>query len=342
MKRITYEIILRAAEPIAHHSETLGNAQVLMRQKVRQPDGDFARVPVVTGDTMRHKLREAAAYATLDAAGMLEGRPVLSESALRLLFAGGAIVAGSDGSTVKLDDYARMVDLFPPLALLGGCAGGRCIPGRMQVGPAVLICEEARALLPEWAVEYSYAEAEVPQAERAGLLGRELPGAREHVEVETRVRMDPMLSPSHRRLLTDESRAKVEGRLLARSEADGDARKVEASKSAMMPRSYEVVSAGSLWWWSVSATTYGELDEGCLHTMLAAALYEMRVGGKQATGHGLMRAVHAREGGWLRPREQAVGAINPNAFERLHGAAYRAHVEERGEQLREWLESVKA
>jgi len=343
MMQLTYEILLQAMEPIAHSSETIGNVQIAMRQPVRQPDGRFAAVPVITGATMRHRLREASAYATMDAAGLLDGRPVLTEAALRLLFAGGSL-GGSSGTTVRLDDYAEMVDVFPPLGLLGGCAGWRIVPGRVQCCAAVLVCEDARPVLPDWAVEWVHSAGDVPEPERAGLLERPLPSARHHVAVETRVRMDPMLSPSHRRLLTDEARATVEGRLLAHEDAadQADHAAAERTKSALMPHSYEVVSSGSLFWWRVSATTYGELDEGCFHTMLATALYDCRVGGKQGTGHGLIRAVHAREGGWLRPSEQAVGAINPNAFERLGGAAYRAHVSERAERLRAWLDGVQA
>ncbi|MGH8630893.1 MAG: hypothetical protein ACREU7_09045, partial [Burkholderiales bacterium] len=116
MERKRLEFILEARSPIAHHQETFGNTAVLMRQKVRQPDGSFAAVPIITGDTMRHGLREAGTYCLLDCAGLLG--EALTEQALRLLFAGG-MVTGS-GSVVKLDEYREMVDLVPTLALLGG------------------------------------------------------------------------------------------------------------------------------------------------------------------------------------------------------------------------------
>ena len=69
MERHQIEIILRAAQPIAHAEGTVGNTQTIMRRKVRQPDGRFTRVPYVTGDTMRHGLREAGAYSLHEAAG---------------------------------------------------------------------------------------------------------------------------------------------------------------------------------------------------------------------------------------------------------------------------------
>jgi hypothetical protein len=69
-EKVRWEFILEAQEPIAHHSESMGNTAIAMRQKTRLADGSFVSVPIITGDTIRHQLREAASYALLDAAGM--------------------------------------------------------------------------------------------------------------------------------------------------------------------------------------------------------------------------------------------------------------------------------
>ena len=74
MQRHRYEFVLEAAQPIAHLAENIGNEGVLMRRKVRTADGSFASVPMVTADTMRHGMREAAAYMFLDAAGWSAGK----------------------------------------------------------------------------------------------------------------------------------------------------------------------------------------------------------------------------------------------------------------------------
>jgi len=73
----------------------------ILRQLVLQPNGTRAKVQIVTGDTMRHGLREASSYMLLEAAGLLDQK--LTEEALRLLFSGG-MVTGSSGSGVKLDE----------------------------------------------------------------------------------------------------------------------------------------------------------------------------------------------------------------------------------------------
>jgi len=320
------ELILEAQQPIAHHAETIGNTSVLMREKVRLPDGGWANVPMVTGDSMRHGLREAAAMALLDSAGLLGEQ--LSESALVLLF-GGGVIAGSPGSATKLKDYREMVDLLPPLALLGGCAQNRAIPGRMMVDPARLVCQETAHLLPEWVVEWV-------RAERGSLHS-----CRAHVEEEQRVRMDPRLDPGKRQLLAPGERSGIEARLIASEAASesGDAVAKDAAKSSMMPRRYEVVASGSIFAWSVTATCYSDLDTDSLWVMIATFLRDARVGGKRGTGHGHLRAVAARNV-TLAPFRDRTDTLDVSSMR--VGDLFRSHVAERADAIKSFLGSVLA
>lgn len=329
METRRYEFILRADSPIAHHSESVGNAAIAMRKKVRQPDGSFASVPCVTGDTMRHGLREAASYCLLDAAGMLAA-PDLSEAACRLLFAGG-MVTGSAGGAVKLSEYHEMVDLVPPLSLLGGCAQNRVIPGHMQVSYAELICEEQRHMLPSWVLEYAEADGAVVSSCRA------------HLEEAVRVRMDPMLDPGKRALLTAGEREAVDRKLLASETASEmrDAAAKDESKSSMMPRSFERIVQGSLFYWHVTADCYSELEIDTFTTMCAAFLARARVGGKRGTGHGVLVPVAGRDVTLLRPRDAAT-TIDPAALAGRAGTLFRAHVAERKDRIRDFLREVAA
>lgn len=328
MKQIRYEFILQAAQPLAHHSETFGNTAICMRRKMRQPDGSFASIPILTGDTLRHGLREASAYALLDAAGLLD-EAKLSEAALRLLFAGG-MITGSDGGAVKLDGYREMVELCPPLALLGGCAQNRSIPGRLFVDDAVLICDETRHLWSPWVAEYMASEGVATDTHRA------------HVEEVQRVRMDPALVPHHRALLTDGGDAIV--KRLGKSEkasAAKDAIAKDEAKSTMLPRRFETVVAGSLFTWGIQATCMTELDVDTLHMMIAAFLSRAVVGGKRATGHGHIVPIAARDITILRPADtgQVVELVGPG---QRAGERFRAHVRERAERVRTWLAGVDA
>lgn len=321
------DLLLRAEEPIAHHEGSVGNVSVVMRRTVFLPNGRKTKVPIVTADTIRHGLREASALATLEAAGLLDA--LHGENALRLLFSGGQMLKSTNG--LRLDDYREMCELFPPLALLGGCAGNRIIPGRLSVSDAWLVCEESRHRLPEWVGEMLDED------------GVQCNGARAHVERVQRVRMDPMLQPQHRALLHAGERERVEGQLVASDEAsrnEDDGGKLR-TKSTMLPFSFETISAGSLFHARVDARTTNLLEADTLAVMLAAWLHNARVGGKKGTGHGLLKLVAAR--GFERSEVTgptlhalALGSV-PAEVER-----YRAHLATRSDRLREWLSTVQA
>lgn len=328
MRQKRFEFILEAVQPIAHHSESFGNTSVLMRQQVRQPDGAFVDVPIITGDTMRHGLREASAMCLLEAAGLEDAE--LTEGALRLLFAGGMIrKKGSAGSTVDLGAYHEMCDVMPPLALLGGCTQNRMIPGRMEVDAAYLLCEEVEHLLSDWCREW-VRDSRV-----------ELQSCRASVEEVQRVRMDPTLDPRKQKLLASGDREEVQGRLLASEEAsaEGDHAKAEDVKSSMMPRRFERLVQGSLLWWSVDATLHSDLEEDTLLVMLASFLRDGRVGGKKGTGHGKIRPLVGRNVKVARFDEQV------ETLELSKGKVgddFRDHVRERSDRIEQFLAEVVA
>lgn len=319
------EFLLRAETPIAHHEGVFGNHAVVMRRKIRQPDGTFSDVPIVSSDTMRHGLREAGTLAFLDAAG-LSGE-CLSQSALRLLFSGGMVTGRGDGGAINLDQYRELCELVPPLALLGGCASNRIIPGRLWVDEATLVCDETAGWVPEWAREHCG--------------GFSL--ARGHIEEVQRVRMDPLLDPVKRLLLTNAEQVNA-NKLLRASEtanADDDAIDRHANKSTMLPRTFERLAQGSLFSWSLVAELRTDLEEDTLMTMLGVFLARPVVGGKKGTGHGLLRAVAARDIALAKPSERT-SALDTTALSGRVGSLFRAHVKERAERIKSFLSSVEA
>jgi len=322
-----YGFILEATSPVAHHEESLGNISTFMRRKVRQRDGTWTRVCYVTGDTMRHGLREAAAYAFLDAAGLLSAS--LNEGAIRLLFSGGMITGKGDASVVNMDRFREMCSLCPPLGLLGGCADNRSIPGRLTVDEAMLICSEQDAYLPAWVKEHVSAQA----------LGSQ----REHLEEVQRVRMDPSLDPAKRALMLPDAQVEVSRRLGASEAAHtaDDAVAKDATKSTMMPRKFERLAQGSQFYWRVTCHCLSDLDVDTFHVMIGAFLSRCSVGGKKGTGHGQLRCVAARDIQIARPKEQAsvvdVSELGPRV-----GSLFFEHVKAHREQISQWIQSINA
>lgn len=327
-----YEFLLRAEQPIAHHSENDGNEAIAFRRSFRTKSG-WVQIPIVTADTMRHGMREAAAFAVLSAANMLTSAN-LSEAAIRLLFAGGMVTGRGDAGTISLDRYRELCELVPTMALFGGCCDNRVIPGRLIVEDAVLVCaeiaDERHGYLPQWVVQ---------QAEET--VGVDL--SVHHVEDQQRVRMDPTMHPERRLLMSPDAQVKVTNRLAASEQAhvENDALAREETKSSMMPRRFEEVKAGSLFAWAIEATTYNPLDVDVLNMAATAFLANARVGGKKGIGRGLLRPVDARNITITRPTEERT-PVDALALAPRVGEVFRAHVADRADRIREFLRGANA
>lgn len=333
MKTIRYEFILRALQPINHQSETVGNEGVIMREPIRLPGGRYADVPIITGDTCRSGLRRAAAWALLDAAGLIE-HPCLGEAAIRLLFAGGMVTGKGSASNINLDTYRRLTELVPSMKLLGGCSDSRVIPGMSEVDVALLLCRET---------EWHFREYSPWMLDWLAANGEPLNPARMDVEEEQRVRMDPALVPELRQLMNADAQVSVNRRLQSSEAAhttDDAAGQIEA-KSTMMPRRFEVVKRGALFGWGLQCRTYTPLDEDTLNVAVAAWLSDARVGGKKGTGHGLMRPIPgAARNITVQPISRSMDSLALDGM-RI-GDLFRAHVSERRDAIREMLATVDA
>lgn len=331
------EVLLEAEQPVKHLAESLGNSAYLNARLVRQPTGGFARVPEVSGDTMRHGLRAAAAAFALRRA-FPDGKVELTEAAVRLLFAGGMVTGNGDSKSIKFGEYRKMVELLPHLGLLGGCAQNRTIPGRVDVDPATLVCAETAHAMPAWALAACEEEYGAPHRETF----------RAYVEEVQRVRMDPMLVPTLRGMLSPDDADRIDRQLEAseRASADGNDAARLASKSAMMPRRYERLVQGSVFYWSVGVTLATELDEDVFYTMFCAFAADMVVGGGRATGHGRLKILRLNRAVVRGPGELPVAgapeAVGLSSLRPRVGELLGAHLDERAEKVREFLRAVDA
>lgn len=327
MQQTRFEMIVRAVEPICHAQETIGNQSIFARKTVRLRGGDRVQVPYISGDAIRHQLREAAAYGTLHAAGLLDD-PQLSEGALRLMFNGGMVTGRGDASVINMDRYRELVALFPPLALLGGCTDNRPVPGQINVDEGNLICAEMVHLMPPWVTEWLKSN------------GERIESCRASVEEVQRVRMDATLFPEKVKLLSDNARANVQGRML-KSEAaheSADSKAKAESKSAMMPRTHERLVQGTLLWVGIEARTYTDLEWDCFCYAVACLLSNFRVGGKAGTGHGRLEFV-AGSRIHFNPGTVQADAVGSELAPKT-GELYKAHVASRKDELKAWLQSA--
>ena len=327
MQTTQWQMILRALDPIAHAQGTIGNKSMIMTKKIGMPDGTIEEVPYLTGDCLRHGLRETSAYATLHAADMLDD-PQLDRGALRFLFNGGTITGKGDSSTFKVDKYRELVALFPPLALFGGCTDARALPGQLDVWEGNLVCLETMHLLPTWVADWAKQNLKETQP------------AWELVEEVQRVRMDPELLPEKVKLLTEADQIIVHNKAAAMEVArsNDDAIAIKENKSGMLPRIHERFLQGSLFCWGVTGRTYTDLELDAFSYIMACYLANMKVGAMARSGHGRLQVVEGR-----RIHQEPLGSNFDALDTQLTagiGSLYRSHVAARKDDLKQWLTSA--
>lgn len=324
MLQTRYEFIVRAAQPIAHSSGSKGNISLAMSKKVRIPGGRKVLMPYITGDTGRHRLREAATYGTLHAAGILDD-PKLSEGASRLLFNGGAVTKKGDAAVVNLDRWRELVALFPPLAILGGCTDNRPMPGQLKFDEGNLICAERRHLIPPWILKWCEANEEP------------LDSYRDCLELVTRTRMDAMLDPAKVKLLSPDAQVRVNERLLLSEKAHetGDTKLAKETKSNMMPRQHQRIIEGTLMYFAVQCDTYSDVEFDAFNFSVGCLLNNFAVGGKQAQGHGRLEFLSGARISF-QPSSGTLESVGAELAPKV-GDLYRAYVTDRKEALADWL-----
>jgi len=154
--------------------------------------------------------------------------------------------------------------------------------------------------------------------------------------------MDPTLNPEKRKLLTDGDRQAVEHKML-RSEAGHDAAdhaQIAEAKSSMMPRRFERIAQGSLFFWGCEARVYSDLELDTFNVAVASFLRNAQVGGKRGTGHGTLKPVAAWNIKLNRPSD-AIDNIETGLAPRV-GELFRAHVAERRGRIEKMLAEVDA
>jgi hypothetical protein len=134
-----------AIDGIHHGAGTSGNTVVLRRQEVPRDDGTVDTVPFVSGNSIRHMLRNAGVLYALEAMGVEFSS--LSKGVVDLLFSGGSL---GGKNSLTLAKAKRIEELFPILSLLGYSAGSSIRAGRVEVHHLHLVCEENLFRMPDF------------------------------------------------------------------------------------------------------------------------------------------------------------------------------------------------
>lgn len=125
--------IATALSSIAHGGETRGTITLLRRELIAQSDGELQPVPVISGNSLRGRLRRIGEELLRDILGY-EGQLTLAAAhALR----GGGALAKTSSEPLSGDRLRTVRELLPHLGVFGAAAGGRIIDGALQVGKLI-------------------------------------------------------------------------------------------------------------------------------------------------------------------------------------------------------------
>ncbi len=138
---ITWSGTITATSSIAHAGESRGIIAMLRREQVIQPDSSMAQVPIISGNSVRGRLRRLAEEMLRD---VLQYEGQLTISAAHALRAGGSLT--KVGEPLSGSRLAHIRAHIPLIGVFGAAAGGRVIDGCLNVGKLVPLVTETNHL----------------------------------------------------------------------------------------------------------------------------------------------------------------------------------------------------
>lgn len=284
------EIIATALEPIVHGAGNAGNTQLLRRRPWWYVDdrgvATEAHLPFVSGNSVKHRIRDGAVRYALDAMGVEDGSRTKAE--IDLLFSGGHL--NKSGAAVDLSQARKLAELFPALSLCGYSAGNAMEESKISVDPLNLVCRENRDRMP----------AELREHPMAAVYSDAL------CSEEFGTRHDKATSAIGRRWLTAGASADVAERktkLLGAAKKkgkpaeDAPANAEEArGDSAQMIYETQVISAGAVLWGAVRMADLTDNERAALASAFHYAStgridkdIVMGIGAKNSVGYGAIK-----------------------------------------------------
>lgn len=249
------DFIATAIDAIHHGAGTSGNTSLLRTQEITTPDGEEVRVPFVSGNSIKHMIRQAGVEYSLAAMSVSDG--TLSKSVVDLLFSGGHLSKSS--ASINLSRARQIAELFPMLGVCGYSAGNYMAHSKLAVDNVHLVCAENLFRLPTIA-------RDTPQAkQRASMFRGEDFGTRHEA---TR-------SPHVARLLTDGARLALEGRVsdaLAAAVEHGESTAKDV-ESTQMIYEFQVIKPGAVMFGGLNYRDLNGLELAALKAALSQACH---------------------------------------------------------------------
>jgi hypothetical protein len=249
--------------PLSHIGESISTVAYLVQEPILQEDGRVEEVFVYAGNAWRGQLRDLAAEYLLEGLGA----PTLPLPAFHLLFAGGAI--GGEQST-NIEQARQLRRALPIIALFGGGIGNQILPGKLRVRQCYPACREALRVLPPALHEHA-----------RGVSYKSLTFSKQYT------RRDDAKDARYEGHLLAPSRP-AQAALLPSEEGSQSRRGAREEPPQQMRYELELLAPGAVLSTGIDVLDCTEVELGCLVSALHRFARSPHIGGKAATGHGLV------------------------------------------------------
>lgn len=253
MKTYILEGIVTALSSITHNGgEKNGTVTQFRREKLIQPNGKAVEIPVISGNSIRGKLRDIAAIEILT---RQDGTKIeVDGDSFNLLFTGGSLES-TGSSTLNIERLREMRKDMPMLAVLGGSVGNVIIPGKVEIGKLIPIAKETLHVIPK---QYHTAYSDAPKT------------VWEYCQLEMYTRKDDSKDEIKREFLQDDAK--------------------EKARPVQMKYDTETIAAGTKFYWRVVLKDTTDIETGAfLQTLNTWIEQNSQVGGNGRVGHGALK-----------------------------------------------------
>lgn len=253
MKTFVLEGTCTALSSISHNGgEKNGTIVQLRREKFVQPKGKVVEIPVISGNSIRGKIRDLAA---IDILTKKDGVKVqVDADNFNLLFSGGSLES-TGGKNLDIEKVRQMRKDIPMVSVLGCSIGNVIVPGKVDIGKMIPICKETLHLIPE----KFHGDTEIKTIW-------------EYCQVEMNTRKDDTKDENKREFITKEALAD------------------ENLKGGQMMYHIETLVSGTRFYWKICLRDTTDIETGAFLSILQSwAAQSSQVGGNGRVGHGKLR-----------------------------------------------------
>lgn len=252
MKTYILEGTCTALSSISHNGgEKNGTTVQLRREKFVQPKGRVVEVPVISGNSIRGKLRDLAA---IDILTKKDGVKVqVDADNFNLLFSGGALES-TGGKQLDIGKVRKMRKDIPIISVLGCSVGNVIVPGRVDIGKLIPICKETLHIVPE----KFHGDGEIKTIW-------------EYCQVEMNTRKDDTKDENKREFIKKEYLT-------------------EDLRGGQMMYHIETLVTGTRFYWKICLRDTTDIETGAFLSILQSwAAQSSQVGGNGRVGHGRLK-----------------------------------------------------